>query len=113
MQPRDHGDTARHVAFADELGRWIQRAGVSDSDAIADLAVGMADILNASARAACELEAMLRLDPTTASGADAALTRIGYLHALYLTEILEHAQELARRWPLLEEAVAARVPDEE
>src|SRR5690349_7231470 len=75
--PIDHSNTAQHVAFAGSLARWIERAGVDDGESRADLAVGMADVLNAATRAAQELEAMLQLDPQKPDGADQALTHLG------------------------------------
>ncbi len=111
--PRDHSDVAQHVAFVDELARWIEKAGVADGDAIGDLAVGFADILNASASGSRVLEELIALDPTGSAGADAALTKLGYLHALFITEIKSHAEDLERRWDVLEKCLAARAPDDE
>jgi len=65
IAPRKHSEVAQHVAFAGELARWIERAGVTDADAIGDLAVGFADILNASANASRVLEELIALDPKT------------------------------------------------
>ena len=109
--PRDHAAIDQHVAFAGELARWIERAGVTEADAVGDLAVGFADILHASATASRELDELIVLDPTDSVGADAALTKLGYLRALFITEIKYHAQDLERRWDTLEECLAARAPD--
>ena len=111
--PRNHSNVAEHVAFAGELSRWIQRAGVTDPEAISDFAVGFADILNASASASRVLEELIDIDPKESVGADAALTKLAYLHALFITEIKAHAEDLERRWDLLEGCLAARVPDDE
>ena len=108
--PRNHSNVVEHVAFAGELSRWIERAGVTDSEAIGDLAVGFADILNASASASRVLEELIALDPNESVGAEAALTKLGYLHALFITEIKAHAEDLERRWDTLEECLGARVP---
>ena len=108
--PRDHSAINQHVAFAGELARWIERAGVTDAEAVGDLAVGFADILFAAATASRELEALIALDPTASAGAEAALAKLGYLHALFLTEIKPHVEDLERRWEMLEECLAARVP---
>ena len=110
--PRNHLATNQHVAFAGELARWIARAGVVEADAVGDLAVGFADILHASATASRELEGLLALDPTTSAGADAALTKLGYLRALFIDEIKHHADDLERRWDALEGAIVSRVPDD-
>jgi hypothetical protein len=109
----DHTDTAHHVAFAAALSRWLERAGLSDGEAVADLAVGMADVLNAAGRAAVELDALLALDPSEPAGADAALTRLGYLHALFLSEMTGHLDDLARRWESLEERLLLTAPNDE
>ncbi len=47
---------------------------------------------------------MIALDPNESAGADAALTKLGYLHALFITEIKAHAEDLERRWDTLEDA---------
>jgi hypothetical protein len=91
----------------------MERAGVSDGAVRADLAVGMADILAASAHAIAELEALLRLDPTTPDGAEAAAEKLGYLHALFVTEILHHARDLDAQWEKLETPIHDRIPDDE
>ena len=108
----DHGSTEAHVAFAARLSAWIERAGVGGSDAIGELAVGIADTLNAIVRAAPVVEAMVELDPTTEAGADKALDHLGRLHALLIAEAKYHLEELERRWPELEEALSARLPDD-
>jgi hypothetical protein len=95
--PRDHSASDQHVAFAGELSRWIERAGVTEADAVGDLAVGFADIVQAAATASRELEALIALDPTDSAGADAALAKLGYLRALFITEIKSHAEDLERR----------------
>lgn len=112
-QPRDHSATTQHVAFAGELARWIERAGVTEPEVVGDLAVGFADILHASATASKELEDLLALDPANEADADAALTKLGYLRALFTTEIKSHAEDLERRWDTLEECLLARVPEDE
>jgi hypothetical protein len=112
IPPRNHSAVDQHVAFAGKLARWIERAGVVEADAVGDLAVGFADILHASAAASRELDELLLLDPTSAAGADAALTKLGYLRALFLDEIKSHTEDLERRWDMLEGAVAARGPDD-
>jgi hypothetical protein len=104
IAPRIHSDVAQHVAFAGELARWIERAGVTDADAIGDLAVGLAHILNSYANAKRGVEELIALDPNESAGADAALTKLGYLHALFITEIKAHAEDLERRWDTLEDA---------
>jgi hypothetical protein len=94
------------------LARWLERAGVPDRS-VGELAVGFADILNAASRASAELEQLLTLDPATPDGADAALTRLGYLNALFLSEVKGHVEDLERHWDALEGPLAARAPDEE
>jgi hypothetical protein len=108
----DHGATDQHVAFAGHLTRWLERAGM-DSDAASEMAVGFADILNAASRAAPELEALLSTDPRTHGGADAALGRLGYLNALFLTEIKDHLEDLVNHWESLESRLLATAPDAE
>ena len=112
MASVDHGSTGAHVAFAARLSAWIDRAGVEGSDAIGELAVGIADTLNAIARAALVVEALVDLDPTTEAGADEALDQLGRLHALLITEAKYHLEELERRWPELEDALLARLPED-
>ena len=111
MQPRD-SELERHVAFADALADWIRRAGVNDGEAVADLAVGFADTIYSALRAQLELESLLRLDPGTPEGADTALGHLGYLHALFLTEIKPHVLDLETRWETLEECLSAKLPDD-
>jgi hypothetical protein len=106
----DHAHTASHVSFAAALNRWIERAGVADGDIRADLAVGMADILNAAAQAARELEALTQLDPQRPDDADRALSILAYLHVLFDTEIGGHLEDLRARWAVLEQAVSATAP---
>jgi hypothetical protein len=108
----DHAATDQHVLFAGRLARWLEKAGVAD-ESVGELAVGFADILNAASRASAELERLLGLDPTTAEGADAALTHLGYLNALFLSEVKGHVDDLERHWDALEGPLAARAPDEE
>ena len=110
--PRDQGSLDQHVLFANRLSAWICRAGVSDGDAVGDLAVGFADVVYASATAAGELEALLSLDPTVPADAELALKRLGYLRALFLTEIKWHVEDLERRWDELEGQLSARAPDD-
>ena len=107
-----HASTSAHVAFAARLSAWIDRAGVVGGDAIGELAVGIADTLNAIARAAPVVEALVELDPTTETGADRALDQLGRLHALLITEAKYHLEEAERRWPELENALLARLPDD-
>jgi hypothetical protein len=109
---RDLSVAAEHVAFADALARWIEQAGVVDADAVADLAVGFADILHASAAASRELEDLLALDPASQAGADVALAKLGYLRALFVNEIKHHADDLERRWDILCDAIANRATDD-
>jgi hypothetical protein len=113
IAPRDHSDVVQHVAFAGELARWSERAGVGDADAVSDLAVGFADILNAAASASRVLEELIALDPNESDEANAALTKLGYLRALVVTEIKSHAEDLERRWDTLEECLAARASGDE
>jgi hypothetical protein len=111
--PRDHSEIKQHAAFAGELARWIERAGVTEPEVIGDLAVGFADIVHASATASKELENLLALDPANEADAEVALTKLGYLRALFITEIKSHAEDLERRWDTLEECLLASVPDNE
>ena len=111
--PRDHGNLDEHVRFATELGKWLERAGVADGAARTDLSVGMADILYAATHAAAELEELLKLNPTTPEGAEAAFERICTLNAYFVTEILGHAQDLAARWEQLEAPMSERIPDDD
>jgi hypothetical protein len=106
----DHADTASHVSFAGALNRWIERAGVADGDVRADLAVGMADILNAAAQAGRELEALMQLDPQRPDDADRALSTLAYLHVLFDHEIGGHLEDLRTRWSVLEQALCATAP---
>ena len=106
----DHADTQQHVAFAGALARWIECAGVTNSEAVADLAVGMADVLHAAAQAAQELDALLQLDPRHPAGADAALTRLGKLNALFLFEMSHHLEDLTWRWESLEAPLLVTAP---
>jgi hypothetical protein len=110
--PKDDTGVAAHVAFAGRLARWVERAGVTDGEAIGDLAVGFADILDAAARARPELDALLELDPRDPAGADQALTHLGYLRALFVGEIKSHADDLANRWTQLEDRLAATTAPE-
>ena len=100
-----HDDEAirRHVEFAGALDDWIERAGVTDPEVIADLAVGFADVIHAAGSAKKELDALLAIDPTTPKEADAALQRLAYLHVLFLDEIKNHIADLEKRWPVLEQ----------
>ena len=110
MTPINHSVAAEHVAFAANLARWIERAGVTDDEAIGDLAVGFADTLAAAAAAGPVLEELLTLDPRTAEGADRALEKLGYLHALLISEAKYHLEDLERRWEILEALLLATAP---
>ena len=107
----DRAAIEQHVAFANALARWVRRAGVSE-EAVGDLAVGFADVLHAAESARPELEALLALDPTKPADADQALSRLGYLNALFLTEMKSHIEDLDRRWEELEARLLAVAPDE-
>ena len=103
-----------HVSFAADLTSWMERAGVNGGARQADLGVGFADIIHAARQADRTLRELLATDPTTLTGADHALTHLGYLHALFLTEIKEHLADLEREWSVLEAELARRAwPDEE
>lgn len=41
------------------------------------------------------------------------MPKLGYLRALFVSEIKSHAEDLERRWDTLEECLLARVPDDE
>ena len=97
-----------HVTFAAALTRWAERAGIPDGARQADLGVGFADITHAARQAEQTLRELLETDPQTAVGADQALTRLGYLHALFFTEIKHHLADLEREWPALEAELARR-----
>ena len=107
----DRAAIERHVAFANALARWVRRAGVTE-DAVGDLAVGFADTLHAAESARPELEALLALDPTNPADADQALSRLGYLNALFFTEMKSHIEDLERRWEELESRLLTITPDE-
>jgi hypothetical protein len=89
--PRTPADT---VALTSVVSAWLERAGVNDGERRATLAVGIADSLAAAAQVADELELMLATDPTTADGAEAALTAPGSIDAWLFTELKNHVSEL-------------------
>jgi hypothetical protein len=93
----------KHVAFAGRLTPWMERAGVLDGETQADLGVGFADIIFAASEAEKALKELVALDPQTVEGAREALSHLGYLHALFLTEIKDHLSDLERTWPVLEQ----------
>ena len=104
----DGGRISAHVQFAGQLTRWMERAGIPDGPTQADLGVGFADIVFAAAEAERALQLLVSTDPTQVAGADEALTHLGYLNALFLSEIKYHLEDLERAWPALEELLAAR-----
>ena len=110
MVPDNQEAISIHVRFAGELTEWMAQAGIPDGATQADLGVGFADIIFAAGEAEAALRLLLQTDPRSPEGADKALTHLGYLNALFLSEIKDHLEDLERAWPGLETLLASRVP---
>jgi hypothetical protein len=106
----NQNDISTNVRFAGELREWMAQAGVPDGATQADLAVGFADIIFAAGQAEAALRLLLQTDPRSPEGADRALTHLGYLNALFLSEIKGHLEDLEQAWPGLEMLLASRLP---
>lgn len=101
-------DTARDdVALARKVSRWLQATGVLATE----MSVDLVDIISAARSVQADLDELLKLDVTQPEQADAALDLLGRLHAWLFTEIKHHVLQLEKRWPELEERVAALSPD--
>jgi hypothetical protein len=90
--------TEAEVALVGRLSAWLERAGVTDPEHRATLAVGLGDTLASARRTADALERMLRQDPTTEAGAEQALEQTGMMSAWLFSEIQHHVGELAAIW---------------
>ena len=86
-----------HVRFVRRLDRWLKAAGVSDA-AASYLAVDLADGLFAADRVRHHLRRMLKHNPRTKRGADAASGEAIDLHVYASGELRFHLNRLLRRW---------------
>ena len=109
----DRREAAIAVDLANRFRDWWTRAGLTDGEQLSDVAVGFADMITAARAAREALEFMLTRDPTSEAGADDALSVLGYLHALYFTEMQTHMSDLEHHWDSMMELVASRLPDDE
>jgi hypothetical protein len=100
----------RSVQRVQRITRWLERAGVRDSDTRATIAVDLSDALDAMDVIDGHLSAMLRTNPQTRDGNDHALTHVSGLGVWWSTELRFHVQRLHRHWEKDVEAVVARGP---
>jgi len=106
--PRDSSET---VALTHRLTLWLERAGISEGEQRATLAVGLADVLAAAVRTAESVDKLLATDPTAIRGADDALTETGIMQAWLFTEMSSHLEEMAPLWEsVLQETLGRLLP---
>jgi hypothetical protein len=94
----DLSTASAHVAFTARVSTWLAKAGVTDPDARATLAVGLVDFLAAAREVEAQLEAALDLDTDIPEEADEALTHIGGIPAWLFGEARDHANEMEPLW---------------
>jgi hypothetical protein len=101
------------VAFTGRLSAWLAKAGVSDPDARATLAVGLADFISAARQVEADLEAALTFDTDVPEEADRALSYIAGIPPYLFGEARDHADDMEPFWEThLEEGLLARgVPE--
>jgi hypothetical protein len=86
-----------HVRFVARVERWLRAAGVAKG-AATEAAIDLADGLHAADQVRQHLRNMLRADPRTKRGADAASREAIHLHVWADGELRFHINRLLRRW---------------
>jgi hypothetical protein len=93
----DLSSAAKHVAFTSRLSDWLRSAGVTDEDARATLAVGLADTVAGVKQVEAELEAALALNPAVPMEADAALQHVANIEG-WLADVRGHLEDMEPLW---------------
>ena len=102
--------TKHHLRLVNRIGRWLERAGVRDTNVRTELAIDLADGLYAAGVVKLELQSLLRLDPRRVDGRDKALTHAVHLGVYAKDELRYHFARLLRRWEAEVEYRLARKP---
>jgi thioredoxin-like negative regulator of GroEL len=84
---------------------WLTRAEVADAEDVAQMAVDLADLLHAAARAREALNELIRIMGTSQAERDRELKLVATIDVQLFTELRGHLESLRAAWP----AVVKRV----
>jgi len=88
-----------HLRLTKAADDWLHRINFGKEDRIAQIAVDIADLLHASARAKDALEELFRSPLDSEAGRNDALQLAGIVDVQVFTELRGHLTSLRKQWP--------------
>ena len=87
------------VALTHSLSQWLQRAGLTNAEAISGIAVDLADLLAAGENVRYRVAQLLELNPSQSGDASAALALAAEIEAYLFGELKDHLLSIESAWP--------------